>query len=191
MTCSVEGCDRIARARGWCKIHWQRWSRTGSTDVRPQRIPPKPQCSIEGCDEPVEGHGWCNKHYLRWRRHGDPQTKLVGLGLICSVEDCEAPVLARGWCSMHWQRWENHGTTDRLRDEESGSYAGAHFRVARVKGPARDCTCAMCLAPAAEWAYDHDDPDELRDDHGVFSLDPAHYMPLCKRCHYQFDQVAA
>jgi len=28
-TCSIDGCDRPARARGWCKAHWQRWSRHG------------------------------------------------------------------------------------------------------------------------------------------------------------------
>lgn len=29
MTCSVDGCERTARARGWCGMHWQRWRRTG------------------------------------------------------------------------------------------------------------------------------------------------------------------
>ena len=28
--CSVEDCDRSARARGWCNMHYQRWKRTGS-----------------------------------------------------------------------------------------------------------------------------------------------------------------
>ena len=27
--CDVDGCDRDARARGWCGMHWQRWHRTG------------------------------------------------------------------------------------------------------------------------------------------------------------------
>lgn len=27
--CTVDGCDRPARARGWCPMHWQRWRRTG------------------------------------------------------------------------------------------------------------------------------------------------------------------
>lgn len=29
-TCGVVGCDRPARARGWCKNHWQNWRRHGS-----------------------------------------------------------------------------------------------------------------------------------------------------------------
>lgn len=28
--CSVPGCERPEASRGWCKGHWQRWSRTGS-----------------------------------------------------------------------------------------------------------------------------------------------------------------
>ena len=29
MTCAVGGCDRPARSRGWCNMHFQRWKRTG------------------------------------------------------------------------------------------------------------------------------------------------------------------
>lgn len=29
-TCSIEGCDAAHIARGWCKIHYRRWCRTGS-----------------------------------------------------------------------------------------------------------------------------------------------------------------
>lgn len=28
-TCSIEGCARGARARGWCSLHWDRWRRHG------------------------------------------------------------------------------------------------------------------------------------------------------------------
>ena len=30
MNCSVDGCERGARARGWCHLHYQRWQRTGN-----------------------------------------------------------------------------------------------------------------------------------------------------------------
>lgn len=29
-TCSVEGCEKPLRARGWCATHWSRWRRSGS-----------------------------------------------------------------------------------------------------------------------------------------------------------------
>lgn len=28
-TCSISGCDRPVRARGWCNMHWRRWANTG------------------------------------------------------------------------------------------------------------------------------------------------------------------
>ncbi len=28
-TCTVQSCDRPYYGRGWCKLHWQRWSKTG------------------------------------------------------------------------------------------------------------------------------------------------------------------
>lgn len=35
--CTVEGCHRPLRARGWCAAHYARWSRTGShLTVRPR-----------------------------------------------------------------------------------------------------------------------------------------------------------
>lgn len=36
--CKIEGCDKRVAGRGWCKIHWQRWSRTGDpSKVRQER----------------------------------------------------------------------------------------------------------------------------------------------------------
>ena len=31
--CAVDGCDRTQVAQGWCKGHWQRWSRTGDVQA--------------------------------------------------------------------------------------------------------------------------------------------------------------
>lgn len=28
-TCSIEGCDKPTKARGWCNAHWKRWIRHG------------------------------------------------------------------------------------------------------------------------------------------------------------------
>ena len=36
-TCSVEGCARAARARGWCNGHWRRW-REGREVNTPLRL---------------------------------------------------------------------------------------------------------------------------------------------------------
>lgn len=36
-TCSVRGCPRKLRARGWCKLHYQRWAKWGD----PEHVPPR------------------------------------------------------------------------------------------------------------------------------------------------------
>ena len=73
-TCSVDGCDRPHRARGWCKLHWGRERNHGSALWQP-RVRPQ-HCKVEGCDKPVRVRDWCAMHYGRWQKHGDP-LKLV------------------------------------------------------------------------------------------------------------------
>jgi hypothetical protein len=77
------------------------------------------------------------------------------------------------------------------------TYAACHSRVYRAKGSARKYLCVSCGEPARDWAYDHDDPNELT---GVdlngrdvayevrYSADPEHYIPLCIPCHRVFDR---
>lgn len=64
--CSVEGCQRRAKSRGWCNTHYERWRRGGSVDVHPERV-----CELGGCDRKHYGRGLCRMHWERWRRHGD------------------------------------------------------------------------------------------------------------------------
>lgn len=38
LTCSIDGCAKPVKARGWCAMHYWRWKKHGSTDaVRPYR----------------------------------------------------------------------------------------------------------------------------------------------------------
>jgi hypothetical protein len=79
--------------------------------------------------------------------------------------------------------------------EMAHGYSNAHNRVRRTHGPARKHICP-CGARAAQWAYDHNDPDPRTESVPTprgrtvivtWSEDPAHYIAMCYRCHARFD----
>lgn len=165
------------------------------------------RCSVEGCDRPHFGRGWCGPHYHRWRRYGDPlvvvRAPLMG---TCVVDGCDRAVRSRhGWCKLHYARWKRHGGDPSVAKTggvavgtlllDTVSYRGAHDRIKAAKGPASAHACVDCGVQAAEWAYDHADPDELvgasgggRGRKAAYSTKPEHYRPLCRRCHRRADQ---
>lgn len=74
-------------------------------------------------------------------------------------------------------------------------YAGAHHRIQRVRGSARQHQCVVCEGPAATWAYDGKDLDQkIGEKNGcvvAYSTDPAHYQPMCRPCHQRYDAPPA
>jgi len=84
-TCDIEGCGRLHVARGWCGMHYQRWTKYGDplrepAGRRPQDdFPPDFQlalfCAAPGCVRPVrvQLYGWCGMHHARWLKAGDVQ----------------------------------------------------------------------------------------------------------------------
>lgn len=76
------------------------------------------------------------------------------------------------------------------------TYDGAHTRMKKGRGigSASLYRCsAGCGRMARDWAYLHSDLDQRSDDETKeagkpYGTDPTHYAPLCRRCHYRFDQ---
>lgn len=68
-SCSIDGCDKPARGRGWCLMHYGRWERNGD----PERtvFVAKTGCQADGCDGAHAALGYCAKHYTRILRHGN------------------------------------------------------------------------------------------------------------------------
>jgi hypothetical protein len=86
-TCSVADCEKPVLARGWCKFHYQRWHRTGTTDPPVARPPaPFPPCSVEGCEKlsrNKSGELLCDAHSYRKRKGlplADPVNRMVPRG---------------------------------------------------------------------------------------------------------------
>lgn len=86
---------------------------------------------------------------------------------------------------------DSSGTRNSKWRGEAAEYTAIHYRIVAQRGRPSDHQCVRCGARAAEWAYDHADPNEKRNrvgrDDGPYSLDPAHYMPMCVRCHRRLD----
>ena len=146
---------------------------------------PDRTCTIEGCTAVLRAKGLCVKHWSRQYRHGDPEARPFRPkgSRQCEVIGCGRAYSAKGYCQAHYWLWRKYG------DPEPFGYQCAHKKVRRVRGVARDNACQHCGKSAAHWAYDHDDPAERFDPNygGSYSLDPAHYMPLCASCHKTFD----
>lgn len=76
--CSISGCNKISRSRGWCSAHYHRWRDHGDPLAGGAARPAWPGrkadaiCSVTGCGERYCARGWCHDHYYRWRRNGDP-----------------------------------------------------------------------------------------------------------------------
>ena len=200
--CAVTGCDGFAHTKGWCQAHYARWKNTGDVGspvvVRRHR---GRQCSIDGCDRKHRGRGYCDGHLRRFISTGDPgpaEFEARNPGAICSIEECEKPIRGggRGWCNAHYVRWSTTGspTTPFLSHTynwvgDDASYGVVHQRIRKAKGRAADHLCISCGKSARHWSYDHLDPAEKTDAKlGVpYSLDPAHYQPMCQPCHRRFD----
>lgn len=119
-------------------------------------------------------------------------------GRTCSFDGCGGRHFGLGWCQTHYRRYQRHGDVTRVAPSGTArqvivGYTGAHWRLDRDRGPATMHPCAHCECRADEWAYDHADPDErtlTRNGRLVsYSVDPAHYIPLCHSCHSKFDKA--
>lgn len=71
MSCSIEGCERLRKSRGWCNTHYERWRRHGD----PRETLNTNDCSVDGCSRKHVGRGYCGMHLQRWRKHGNAETR--------------------------------------------------------------------------------------------------------------------
>lgn len=125
-TCSVDGCEKPVKTRGWCSMHYERW-RTGADfyakgDLR-SRVRVHPPCRVEGCERPayLADHGLCDGHYARRRTTGSigPATFRDKDGICTSARNGYVKVFrpghplahADGYVYEHRYVWHEAGRT--------------------------------------------------------------------------------
>jgi len=101
--CSIEGCGRRHRAKGFCDIHYRASSE-------------RPPCSIPDCDQRAYSEGLCQRHKQRLRRWGDPLggrqpngeiEEWVGRLLKMNSDECIAWPYMKG--RLGYGRWHRGG----------------------------------------------------------------------------------
>lgn len=77
------------------------------------------------------------------------------------------------------------------REQELCGYNGAHKRMLRERGSAKDYKCETCPKQARDWALWHDAEDQLtwivRGKELNYTHEPYDYMPMCRSCHTKYD----
>ena len=116
-TCTLDGCDRAHKARGYCQTHYMQYKRgvplVAAIKVR-QRDKPD-CCSADGCDQPVKSKGLCKMHYQRTLRHGHVKNRpRISDYTDCLIPSCDNKTYALGLCHAHYikeRKWKAFGIT--------------------------------------------------------------------------------
>lgn len=190
--CLVEDCSQPNKSLGYCSAHYQALRRSTDTNLSGKT------CSTTGCDRPHSAQGYCRKCYARLRKLPEDKRPFKVRNRergTCNIPSCGRPHAASGYCDIHYRRWKKYGdprestpVDTRAWNPDQPCYIAVHNWVRDERGPATDHACQHCTSPAAEWAYDHTDDQELTDQRGLtYSTKAEHYIPLCRRCHRRAD----
>lgn len=136
--CTIEGCGRPHKARGYCQTHYMQFKR-GIMPVGPiktrERNKPN-ECVEEDCHNPVKSKGLCKMHYQRLLRHGyvraNRRAKEIG---SCTIPDCGNRAFAKDMCHAHYMK--------HIRWRKKGVDAHRYQEMLREQGG----VCAICGQP--------------------------------------------
>lgn len=192
--CSVDTCDDVVLARGWCAKHYSRWRSNGdplkTTSRWDGHVKTERPCEIDGCENLVTKTRFCAKHRMRLHRHGDTSTVLPRGGHnALATEEKLWPRVAKGGPDECWpwtgpvNEW-GYGTIT-VDGRRQGTHRAAFF-LANGRWPEPICrhTCdnPACCNPAhlIEGTHADNNRDMVergRERHPVGSAHGTHTQP--------------
>jgi hypothetical protein len=104
---------------------------------------------------------------------------------------------------IHHQKVTGHNTLASINIQDKATseintplwfpqYRAAHIKIRRERGVARNYLCAYCKNPANHWGLNHNAVEKLIEKGEwqvrTFSNNPYNYLPLCSKCHNQYDR---
>lgn len=136
--CTVEGCDRKHKARGYCQTHYMQFKRGAPVvpEIKVRVHGRALTCEVEDCDKPEQALGLCAMHYARQLRHGSTDWRDRSKPVKeCRIEGCDRPLLWKGLCQRHAQR-----------DKKCRDF-GVDIDWFMARGAAQNWVCAICKHP--------------------------------------------
>jgi hypothetical protein len=155
-TCSVGGCDRPHKSRGYCATHYAQHRKGGTSlgPIKARDMTVYECCSEPGCTEPVRSKRLCGMHYMRLLRYGNTDCPdRTKPDRICSFPGCDRVHYYSGFCSKHSQRarkLKRYGLTPEQYDSMLESQGGV---------------CAICRTDKRQIVSKTNEPRDLPVDH--------------------------
>lgn len=106
--CSVEKCERVIAARGWCDLHYRRWKTHGDPLKGGAIRYAHSTCKLDGCGKKRIGRGYCSMHYSRLMNTGEVgSVEPIAAGRMkesCIIPGCGEKSRTASMCSAHYAR---------------------------------------------------------------------------------------
>lgn len=103
--CSIENCELKVRCKGLCQKHYNRWWKTGSTNLTKIQ---ENSCLVNACIFQVFKQNLCKTHYLFLSNIVKNNNSE-----FCSVNNCSEKHVARKLCIFHYQRFKETGSVEK------------------------------------------------------------------------------
>ena len=164
-TCSVDECNEKAVGRGWCRKHYMRWKRKGSTDDTRKNA--RGVCSEPGCFRPHVAKGLCDSHYRSGKARRKRKVRRAQRDRICECCGKSIPAERNGrakFCSYECKTAFHNQYTERRHKWQQEYFLrqkyGLSLQEYEQLVEQQDGRCAICgcdqPAGRGRWHVDHD-----------------------------------